>query len=247
MDLKSGHRRKLLPEFVMQHYSVSGDGRKVVFIRADHNRSPVWIAMLDGSSPPHALASIDGVSAFFAGGDSVVFHSTGENSSDLVYRVHQDGSGLERLLSSPVIALYGVSPDRKWVAAWIAGSSSETRNSVVAIPIDGGTPVMICPGCGTAGAQRRGHTPPSVSWSPDQKFFYLVFKETPLNLYAIPLRDGQALPALPRSGIRSVADIEALPGVRLVSESQAFAGPNPGLFAYTKVSTQRNIYRIGLP
>jgi hypothetical protein len=39
-----------------------------------------------------------------------------------------------------------------------------------------------------------------------------------------------------------------LPGARLVSdEPNVFPGPDPSIYAFTKVTTQRNIYRVPLP
>ena|SRR5438094_424858 len=122
-------------------------------------------------------------------------------------------------------------------------------NSVVVYPVDGGSPFMICRACATAtagGPNNRGHMPPMVSWSPDQKFLYLVGRQP--GTYAVPLRQGEILPPLPASGmIRFPEDAASLPGARLVSSQRVFAGPNPSVYAFTRVATQRNIYRIPVP
>jgi hypothetical protein len=55
------------------------------------------------------------------------------------------------------------------------------------------------------------------------------------------------LPPIPPSGFRSKEDVAALPGARLIPEPGAFPGPNPSIYAFTKVSTHRNIYRVSLP
>ena len=34
-DLESGQRRRLLPDFLMQHFAISADGRRVVFVASD--------------------------------------------------------------------------------------------------------------------------------------------------------------------------------------------------------------------
>jgi hypothetical protein len=36
-------------------------------------------------------------------------------------------------------------------------------------------------------------------------------------------------------------------GARLVSEEYVYPGPNPSIYAFVKVSTQRNIYRVPVP
>src|SRR5262249_39778972 len=44
-DVVSGHRQRQLPDFLMQHYAISADGQRVVFVAADDKgRSPVWVA-----------------------------------------------------------------------------------------------------------------------------------------------------------------------------------------------------------
>jgi hypothetical protein len=83
-----------------------------------------------------------------------------------------------------------------------------------------------------------------VSWSPDGKFLYLKFQE---SIYAIPLRPGQILPTIPASGFRSKEDVTAVPGARLIPEPGGFPGPNPSIYAFTKVATHRNIYRVPVP
>jgi hypothetical protein len=81
-----------------------------------------------------------------------------------------------------------------------------------------------------------------MSWTPDGRFLYLKFGA---SLYAIPLKPGQVLPPIPDSGFQSKEALAALPGARLISEeSFVFPGPNPSVYAFMKVATQRNIYRV---
>jgi hypothetical protein len=55
------------------------------------------------------------------------------------------------------------------------------------------------------------------------------------------------LPPIPVSGFRSKEDVAALPGARLIPEQGTFPGPNPSLYAFTKLATHRNIYRVRVP
>jgi hypothetical protein len=55
------------------------------------------------------------------------------------------------------------------------------------------------------------------------------------------------LPPIPASGLPSKEAVAALPGARLVSEESVWPGPNPSVYAFTKVATQRNIYRVPVP
>ena len=110
--------------------------------------------------------------------------------------------------------------------------------SVVVYPAGGGSPTLICSTCAN-----RAQV---VSWSRDGKFIYL--HETPARqTFAIPLRPGQILLPLPASGIRSPGlDANALPGARLIKQQRAFPSAKPSVYAFTKVTTQRNIYRISV-
>jgi Tol biopolymer transport system component len=112
-DLKSGQHVQLLPGFHMEHYDVSVDGKSIVFITPDmEGHSPVWIAALDGATPPRRLTSIDAVRALFGPGEEVFFVG-GERGEPYLYRIKQDGTALERVIPSPVTYLYSISPDAK--------------------------------------------------------------------------------------------------------------------------------------
>ena len=138
-------------------------------------------------------------------------------------------------------ALFNVSPDGKWVA--IPGSADKMAWPAMVYPVGGSSPMLLCVPCaGGSDVERVG--PPGVSWSPDGKFLYLKFRE---SIYAIPLRPGQMLPPLPASGFRSEEDVAALPGARLIPQQGAFPGPDPSIYAFTKVATHRNIYRVPVP
>ena len=47
--------------------------------------------------------------------------------------------------------------------------------------------------------------------------------------------------------LRSKDDVSVLPGAQLIPEQGAFLGVNPAIYAFTKVATHRNIYRITVP
>jgi len=82
-------------------------------------------------------------------------------------------------------------------------------------------------------------------WTPDGRFVYLKFAG---STYAIPLQPGQLMPVVPASGFLSKDAVAALPGARLISEQDnVFPGPNPSIYAFTKIATQRNIYRVPVP
>lgn len=239
-DLTTGRHQRLLPDFLMEQYNVSRDGTRVLFITADGTgHAPVWIAPLDGSLPPHRLSSFDSVRALFAPNGEVFFVG-GETRTMFLYRVQPDGSGLKKVFEAPASFIYDVSPDSKWVAAWVG-------SAVNVYPVDGGPPTVLCATCGTAGEENRGVTPPLVSWSRDGKSFYLHSTKT-RSTYVLPLRPGQLLPVVPLSGYQLGNMVGGeFPGARPIPEQRAFMGPDSSTYAFPKVVTHRNIYRIGVP
>jgi hypothetical protein len=137
--------------------------------------------------------------------------------------------------------MFSVSPDGKWVV-FVPDPTDEMVSAVMLYPVGGGSPTLIC---GTCQENKVNSPGPSIlSWSPDRKFLYLNFQG---SIYSIPLRPGQTLPPLPASGLRTEQDVVALPGARLIPEREASAGPNPSIYSFTKVATQRNIYRVPVP
>jgi Tol biopolymer transport system component len=243
-DLETGRRERLLPNFLIEHYSVSPDGNRVVFAAIDETghspgHSPVWLATLDGGVAPRRLSTIDAMRTVFGADGVVYFLGAEDETRKFLYRVREDGSGLQKALPNPVTYFYGVSPDAKSLALFV-GTTAQVY------PADGGSPTTVCTICGAAGGENRAITPPAVSWSPDGKFLYLNNREAH-KIYAVPLQPGRNLPPLPPSGIGSQLDAAALPGARVISEERAFVGPNPSVYAFPRLTTHRNIYRVSLP
>jgi hypothetical protein len=83
-----------------------------------------------------------------------------------------------------------------------------------------------------------------VSWSPDQKYVYLQFPDSHQQTYAFALSPGKYLRDLPPGGRRTADDAAKIAGAQLLPQPRAFAGMNPSEYAYPRVTTQRNIYRV---
>jgi hypothetical protein len=179
------------------------------------------------------------VRTFFGRNGDVYFLGAEDETKRFVYRVKENGDGLQKAIPDPVSYFYDVSPDAKSLAV-LVGTDIRIH------PADGGSPAAICTLCGAAGGENRGTTPPAVSWSPDGKFLYLNDRAQH-QICAIPLQPGRSLPPLPVSGFGSLAEAAALPGARVIREPLAFAGPNLSVYAFPRVTTQRNIYRIPVP
>jgi hypothetical protein len=239
-DLESGQRQRLLPDFQMRHYTISADGRRVVFVASDDSgHTPVWLAALNGLFAPRRLADMDNsYVAYFGAGRDVVFDGE-EKGTGFLYHVKDDGSELHKILAAPNLAVFAVSPDGRWVTAETPSQFGDT----LVYPAGGGSPTLICGGCSPP--QGTDVVPARLSWTPDGRFLYLKFAG---STYAIPLQPGQMLPPIPASGFPSKEAVAALSGARLVAEGEGvYPGPNPSVYAFLKVATQRNIYRVPVP
>lgn len=116
-----------------------------------------------------------------------------------------------------------------------------TWGAMFAYPAGGGQPPQrLCDRCSPPwGTEPQ---PFYFGWSPDGELVYWNFANA---TYAIPVRSGRRLPEIPAGGIQSKEGVAALPGARLISEQdRSFPGPDPSMYAFVKVSTQRNIYRV---
>jgi len=238
---ETGQRRRLLPDFLLEHYSISSDGRRIVFAAIDNAGVPrPWIATLNGNSPPRQLAGMRAERIFFGAEGEVLFLGRHSNpSKTIINRVREDGNGLTTATSAPVSYLYDVSPEGKAFAVWAGGP-------VVVHFTDGSPAVVASVVCAAAGGANRGTLPPCVSWSPDGKFLYLNDRERG-QIFAVPLQPGRGLPKLPAGGIASAEQAAALPGARVIREPFAYPGSNPAVYAFFRVTSQGNIYRVPVP
>jgi len=244
-DLESGQNVAALPGMSMTEYDLSNDGKEVVFsTRSRGKASQVWLAHLDGSSPPRLIASTGERAPHFGPDGYVVFQFT-DGKANYIGQMKRDGSDRSRLLPYSISAFLAISPDRRWI---VVDEPLPNDDSTRAIPIGGGPSRRICSWC-------------SVAWSPDGKFFYVGLPPSSRTsrgtTLAIPVPAGETLPRLPSSGIRGPEDAKAIPGTRFLdaTEVQVMAlhawlispGPEPSVFSYVKTSMHRNLYRVPVP
>jgi serine/threonine protein kinase len=241
--LDTGKREHLLPDFLMEHYSVAADGNHVTFVSVDDaGHSSVWMATLDRSVAPRRLSSLESVRARFGSTSADVFFVGGETTTTMfLYRVKDDGSGLQKMSPNRVLFLYDVSPDGKWVSVWQLEDSA-----VVLYSTESDARTILCTHCGTAGEENRGVTPPLVSWSRDGKYWFLHTTGS-RETYALPLAAGQMIPSLPEAGFDSIQNAADALGAKAISDPRAFPSSDPSVYAFPRLTTHRNIYRITVP
>jgi DNA-binding winged helix-turn-helix (wHTH) protein/Tol biopolymer transport system component len=226
-DLESGRSEPVVRDFPVLDYDISADGQQVVMWTRDQQ---LWVARFDRGSPPVQVLNAEGGHPRFGlGGDILFRHLKG--TSTFVYRVHADGSGLQKALEEPVFTLNAVSPDGGWVTGW-APLSGNGRLAWQAFPLNGGPSIPV------------GMTfDLSLSWSFDGRSSFIshVFGG---QTFIVPLAPGEALPRIPAGGFPSDDDIAHLPGARRIDAEGVVPGPSANVYAFYHNTIQRNLYRI---
>jgi hypothetical protein len=237
-DLESGHNEPLLPGFAVTSYNLSRDGR-VIFSAVDNDgRSHIWLASTDRSSPPRQVPNIDGDMPVFGLPGELVFHST-EGGGSFAFRVHEDGTGKQKLSSQQISEIYFISPDAQWLVTSGLPATGETFNSTLIFPMTGGSPIKILNALCIA------------QWQPDARFFYLsVFSGMQSagaygKTYVLPVPHGKMVPDIPAGGFPSEAALAAL-AVRVIDSADVSPGPVPDAYAFSRQTVHRNLYRVPL-
>jgi Tol biopolymer transport system component/tRNA A-37 threonylcarbamoyl transferase component Bud32 len=238
-DLDSKRAERLLPGFTTAQFDVSADGKRVVFTVRKEGKIQIWLASLERRFPPRQISTSqfnERRPVFGPAGD--VFFLAFEPGGRAFYRMKEDGTGRQRIRPDASGPLSSVSPDGEWIAVRSLAGSGEEVGGVDAYPVRGGPPVRICRGCRTA------------KWSPDGRYLYFSYVASmgPLTdvgtTFALPISPGKHLPDLPAAGVASVEEAASLPGVRAIEHGNISPGSDPSVYAYTKMTAQRNLYRV---
>jgi serine/threonine protein kinase len=223
LDLASRKSENILPGVSVRDYDISPDEKEVAFTSAGSDgESQVWLASLDRRSAPRPIAH-NGRAASFGAKDELVFQQL-DKKTNYLYRVKQDGTGLERITETPILDKTRVSPDGEWVLGFVA-------EGPVAISVHDGTTRKI----------------PGGVWSLDGKFFYVQARAgnsitSAGKMYAIPVPPGKSFPELSASE----SDWAKMPGVQVIPHGVISPGPDPSVYAFTRTELKRNLFRIQL-
>jgi Tol biopolymer transport system component len=229
-DLESGRSVPLASGFQAFAYDISADGRQVVLEAEDREEKPrLWLTSFERELPPQPIPNVEGRQPKFSPGGEIFFHG----SDGFVYRVRPDGTGMQKALKQPILMFLAASPDGKWLIAW-ARLEDNGQAAVYAFPLGEGPPVLI-----------RGRV--MWQWSPGGRFLSLVLRALDGRTYIVPLPLGEALPPIPAGGFQSEEELACLPGARKIDALRAVPSPLPGVYAFSRSTTQRNLYRIPIP
>jgi serine/threonine protein kinase/Tol biopolymer transport system component len=245
-DVESGHTEPFLPNFrlgegvVARPFDISPNGLQIAVGAPDsEGKSRVWLAAADRRTAPRPIPNVEGDGPLFAPDGDVIFRAR-EGAYGSAYKVHVDGTGLKKLLDYPVIATRGISPDSKWLFAYAryAPPGQEITGATVLFPLDGGSPKFVF---GSDTLIRR------VFWSFDGRSLYLSPRmgHQP-RTWVIPLAKGEMIPRFPANGATEET-LSKITGVRAIDAMDAAPGRSGEVYAFSRITVQRNLYRIPLP
>jgi dipeptidyl aminopeptidase/acylaminoacyl peptidase len=237
-ELDSVRTERLLPGQLITQYDLSRDDRIVASVLDPDGKSRLWLAWLDGHEPPRPIPGVEGISPRFGSGGEIWFRAT-EGSASFLFVINEDGTGL-RKVSGDVGAVMGMSsPDGEWVSS----PASQSGGLVMtAFSSKGRPPVPIGPGVSVS----------RLRWSPDGQKAYLAIQIGGASAfgtgrtYILPLAKGSMLPQIPSGGFRSEAELAAVPGVEILPYGDVALSPTAGVYAYSRETITRNLYRIPL-
>jgi eukaryotic-like serine/threonine-protein kinase len=229
-DLDSGRSEAVLPGILMSEFHLSPNGDHVAFEAQDaQGMSHAWIAPLDRRTPPKQITSSVSMGITFGPGEDIYFLAL-EGGQKFPYRLGP-GESIPRKVQ-PVQNLADISPHGDWL---LSGN-----DPVTARPREGGPAIRVCNFCG-------------IGWGPDGKVLYLRFRDVGEmgggTVVAIGLPPGKDLPTLPLSGLKSIEDtkgLNVLAEIDMAGKVIFALGPDPSVYAYSRLTVQRNLYRIPL-
>jgi hypothetical protein len=234
-DLAGGNTESVLPGYFMQDYSISKDGREVVFAENDANgHSSLWLAPTNRRTSPARISSANAIedSPYFLPDGDIVFRAI-EGDLNFLYRMKANGSDRHKISPRPVMDATALSPDGRWFVAAGAAPDQERTAHVMGFAVDGSTSAKLC------------ETYCSLTWDTAGKFVYLSFPLVRQGTYLLPVLQATGLPKLPRGKIALDDDLQnatRAPEIAQVVDSAV----SPTLYAFTRQSTRRNLYRIPL-
>lgn len=232
-DLQSEKSEPVFPGILMSDFDISSDGKRIAFTSLNGHESPrVWIAALDHSTPPKEVTSAESDGPSFGDGNTLFFRQR-EAGTDTLCALEPNDTIPRKISTQSLSGFVVQSPDRAW---WLVQLSMGAE----ARPVAGGPGIRICDFC-------------QVGWGSDGKYFYIRLRDIGVigkgKLYVVELPVGKSLPVLPASGIRSAEDLKQMHIVSVIDTSALtiFApGPDPSTYAYTRMTVQRNLFRIPL-
>ncbi len=244
VDLKTGVTQEIFSGPEIGDYCIPSAGKELIYaVRDPHNRVHLWSVPIDHGRPPQRITpeETDDSNIMCIDDGSLLF-TRAENGLQVMYRVNPDGSRMRQAFSTPVVSVVATSADGNWMAAMVK-SAGGGATKVMIYNLHDGTAKQICDSC-------------HPFWSPDSKRLYVsfaqLFKGEAKNrgqTYMIPWTPSSNLGTLPPGGTQTEADVAKVATlVDAARRIDEFApGPSRNMYAFSRRTIQRNLYRIPLP
>lgn len=246
VDLNSENRQRVLPGLVMANYSLSQDGRKVVFTSSGNEGGDgIWITDLERRSPPRLLIRGTDLRVFFGAPGEIVY--TREDGH--LYRMNEDGSEAEMISPNPVAYLSTVSPDGHWAVVILPHNANGLNTSLGFMSLRGDVSFTVCnDACSVGPRSFLGSAP--FTWSKDGKWLFVNLvhfgMSTPRTV-VLPYRSDASAQALWPKGLRFEKDVVSNPGAKVINAPNTFPAFGATTYLSWRTSSQSNLYRLRIP
>ena len=247
VDVNSGNRERVLPGVMIANYSLSHDGQSVVFSSSGtESGDGIWIADVERRTPPRRLVGGTELRAFFGAPGEIIY--TGEDSH--LYRMKEDGSGIEMVSTDPVAYLSTVSPDGRWaVIIRPRNPNGVGTTSLAFMSLRGETSFEVCNDDCSVGPRSFLIVPP-FAWNAEgtRVFVNLVhFGEGTPRTVVLPYKSDVSPATLWPKGLRLEKDVMANPGAKVINAQNTFPASDAAAYLSWRGATQSNLYRIRIP
>jgi eukaryotic-like serine/threonine-protein kinase len=250
LNLTTGEKQRALPGRVMAEYSISADGRRVVFTSAGRpSDDGIWIADLDRHTSPRQLTHGDQFRAFFGGHGEIVYIGA-QAAARYLYRMREDGSGVQQIHPQPIKNLFTVSPDGQWAVVYLPERATGGGSALQLISLRGAAPMTACEDCVFLGFGPNRIQGSPINWSLDGRSLFVSLQYFGLGTaktVVLPYRSDVPLAALWPRGLRSEHDVAANPGAIVINEANVFPAASTAAHLSWTRTTQSNLYRVRLP
>lgn len=246
LDVQSGRRRAVLPGMVVTNYSLSRDGRSLLFTSSGAKEGDgVWVVEVARKAPPRRLTSGTDQRAFFTAPDEFVYTS----DDNRLHRMKVDGSGGSVVGGDPVAYLSAVSPDGRWAVVIRPREGKDLFTKLEFMSLGGGGSFTVCNDDCSVGPRSFLSAHP-FAWSHDGSRMVVNLmhfgKATPRSV-SLPYSHTVSPEQLWPYGLRVEEDILKTPGAMVINAPAVIPGPTADSFIAWRTSTLSNLYRIRIP
>jgi serine/threonine protein kinase len=234
-DLDGGALNKILTDYSIQGYNLSTDGKQIALaVIDDSGHSNLWIVPTSRrSSPVHIVSAAQEDSPFFLPDGDLIFRAN-EGGSNFLYRMKADGTERRKMIPDPVLEINAVSPDGRWIIASFSNPDEEHPSLIKAVELDGKASEPLC----------VVHC--AFVFDKTDKYAFLSYPELSNGSFSVPLVQATGLPKIPPGGTIRVEGFTD-PKTKIFTSWQVNSAISPTVYAYTRKTTRRNLYRIPLP